>query len=110
VATSYSLPSGLTLKTIHVSRLLTMFVIRGSTPYWDVNSRSRYSAISIVRCSRACGPAVNSTSGSGSSTPTLSEIFTAQIARPCCELPRLSRETMPAFAFATFWISALISA
>jgi hypothetical protein len=54
VATSYSLPSGLTLKTIHVSRLLTMFVIRGSTPYWDVNSRSRYSAISIVRCSRAC--------------------------------------------------------
>jgi hypothetical protein len=53
---------------------------------------------------------VNSTSGSGSSTPTLSEIFTAQIARPSCELPRLSRETMPAFAFATFWISALISA
>ena len=35
---SYSTPSGLTMETIQISRLLTMFVIRGSVAYFDVSS------------------------------------------------------------------------
>ena len=78
--------------------------------YLDVNSRSRYSAISTVRCSRACWLAVNSTSGSASSVATLSETFTAQSVRPSYEVPMLKRWTMPGYAFAVLRTSALISA
>ena len=79
---SYSLPSGLTFGMIQISRESTMPLIRGSVAYLPVSSSIRYSAISTVRCSRACWPAVNSTSGSPSSTPTLSEILTAHSSRP----------------------------
>jgi hypothetical protein len=54
--------------------------------------------------------AVNSTSGSLSSVPTLSETLSAQIARPWYELPRLKRDTMPGLALATLSVSAAISA
>jgi hypothetical protein len=82
VAMSYSTPSGLTIGTIQISRELTMLVIRASLPYFEVSSPSRYSAISTVRCSRACWLAVNITSGSASSVATLSDTLSAQIARP----------------------------
>ena len=39
VAMSYSTPSGLTMKTIQVSRLSTTFLMRASVAYLDVSSR-----------------------------------------------------------------------
>ena len=81
VATSYSAPSGFTLGTIQISRESTSALIRVSVAYLLVSSLSRYSAISTVRCSRACWLAVNSTSGSASSVAALSETLTAQMSR-----------------------------
>ena len=81
VETSNSAPSGLTLGTIQISRVLTTFVTRVSVPYLFASSLARYSAISTVRCSRACWLAVKSTSGSASSVATSSEIFSAQMSR-----------------------------
>ncbi len=79
---SYSLPSGLTFGTIQISRESTIPLMRASVAYCDVSSPIRYSAISTVRCSRACWPAVNRTSGSPSSVATLSESLTAHSSRP----------------------------
>jgi hypothetical protein len=39
VAMSYSTPSGLTMKTIQISRPSTMALIRASVVYFDVSSR-----------------------------------------------------------------------
>ena len=69
-----------------------------------------YSAISTVRCSRACWLAVNSTSGSFSSRATLSETFTAKISRPWYDVPRLTRRAMLGFAATTAFTAADISA
>ena len=70
------------MNTIQISRLFTMFVIRGSVPYPSTSQWKMRSVISTPMCSSEWVPPSKRTSGSGSSTVTLSEILTAHISRP----------------------------
>lgn len=95
---------------IQISRESTRPRTRESLAYVLVRLFIRYSAISTVRCSRACWWCVNSTSGSASSVATLSEIFTAISARPSYDVPYVCLRINCGYAATMRSISAFISA